>query len=111
MNVYKQVLATSAVLAACCEILFGQSIHLDLAHVFRWDQEQSMVYSVAFSPSGKDLAVSSGDGCLRLWNLTTKKPRLLVRRADDVSYCVAFSPNGKLVATGSHNKNLAVVET
>ena len=60
----------------------------------------SSVYSVAFSPDGKTLAAGSNDGSVRLWDLTTRRPRRPVTATGSV-YSVAFSPDGKTLAAGN----------
>ena len=64
-------------------------------------EHQSRVLSVAFSPDGKLLASSSGDGTVILWDVDSHKllGRLPTQRK--AVNAVAFSRNGKLLASAS----------
>ncbi len=58
----------------------------------------SDIYSVAFSPNGKILAVDDG-GTVKLWDLTTGAELRTIETGSVNS--VAFSPDGKILACGS----------
>ncbi len=64
------------------------------------------VTDVAFSPSLRHLASSSGDNCIMLWNY---KPQLRAFRFvghRGVVTSVQFSPEGDLLASGSKDKTV-----
>jgi WD40 repeat protein len=59
--------------------------------------------ALAFTPDGKKLAVSAGNGGAELWDMATKKVEAILRRAelaDDYVKSIAFSPDGLTLATG-----------
>jgi WD40 repeat protein len=73
---------------------------------------RSAVYGVSFSPDGKALASSSGDGSIILWDVATGKPRgrpLTGHRG--IVYGVAFSPDGHLLASASADGTVIVWDT
>jgi WD40 repeat protein/tetratricopeptide (TPR) repeat protein/tRNA A-37 threonylcarbamoyl transferase component Bud32 len=55
------------------------------------------VHGVAFSPDGKHVVTSSGDGTVRVWDAASGK-EIRVLQAGRVSQGVAYSPDGRYVA-------------
>ena len=70
------------------------------------------VTGVAFSPDGKTLAACGGlpgaSGEIRLWNVTTRKARVLTALHKDVVYSIAWSPDGKTLAAGSYDRMVSL---
>src|SRR5262249_42012947 len=63
------------------------------------------VWSVAFSPDGKTLALGGGlagqPGEIQLWDVATGKEQATLKGHTDGVNCVAFSPDGKTLASAS----------
>jgi WD40 repeat protein len=60
-----------------------------------------VVYSVAFSPSGKQLASAGQDKTVRTWDVESGRSGLVITQHSDVVYRVQFTPDGNgLVSCG-----------
>jgi WD40 repeat protein len=68
------------------------------------------VWSVAFSPDGKLLAVSDSAGEIHLWRMDDGKKIITFRGHTHWICSVAFSPNGKLLASSSADGTLKLWE-
>ena len=55
--------------------------------------------AIAFSPDGRRLASGGDDGMVRIWDLDTGKPVLVLKGHTGRVHTVAFSPDGALVAS------------
>ncbi|WP_337307963.1 MULTISPECIES: nSTAND1 domain-containing NTPase [unclassified Streptomyces] len=65
------------------------------------DAVNKSIYSVAFSPDGSTLAMASGDGKLRLWDLSRRRLTATLTGHTDMAQSVSFTPDGKtLVSSG-----------
>jgi len=66
-----------------------------------WKGHTSDVYRCCFSHDGEQLATTSQDGSVRLWDVATGKQVKTLFQAKDPTYDVAYSHDGKiLVAVG-----------
>jgi WD40 repeat protein len=82
-----------------------------LAELLLWDLRTGQVRAslqdlapnggyVAFSPDGTTLAVASDKGPVRLWDLESRRLRLLAPETESARG-LAFSPDGKVLASGT----------
>jgi WD40 repeat protein len=67
-------------------------------------------YSVAFSPSGKILATSGGQGSdLTLWDVATGQPMFQPEKSKTGGIgAIAFSPDGRFIASGDSDSNVII---
>ena len=67
------------------------------------------VWSVAFSPDGKQIVSGSNDQTIRVWNVATGEQCGEALRGHDSSVTsVAFSPDGKQIVSGSDDQTIRV---
>ena len=60
------------------------------------------MYSVAFSPDGKRLAVAGSKGVIYLWNLAAGSQHRTLRSGSPIN-SIAFSHNGQTLVAGGAN--------
>lgn len=70
---------------------------------------EGAVVSVAFDPHGTTLVSGGVDGTVRVWDLATRKGRVLFR-TDQAVNAVEFSPDGRRLAVGSTDENLYLLD-
>jgi len=64
------------------------------------------IFSVAFSPEGKQLAAGTMDSEIRLWQVVDSKQLLICQGHTAWVRSVAFSPDGSLLASGSSDHTI-----
>ena len=64
------------------------------------------VWSVVFSPDGKQVVSGSRDQTVRLWDAATGAAQQTLEGHTDSVTSVAFSPDGKQVVSGSGDKTV-----
>jgi len=60
---------------------------------------EGIIWDIAFSPDGKELASSSADGTVRIWRTADGEQLQVLQHPSDIS-SVAFSPDGSILAAG-----------
>ena len=79
------------------------------AAALRGTNDAPQVYSVAWSPDGKQLAsLTAGSTRISLWDLANPNPPAILRGHAGVVFGVAWSPDGKQVASGSDDVTIIV---
>src|SRR5436305_15342036 len=65
-----------------------------------------LVYGLAFSPDGKQLATAGFDNLVKVWDFASgKEVRKLAGHTGPV-YCVAYTKHGTLLASSGHDHTL-----
>src|SRR5262249_54391523 len=59
----------------------------------------SSVTSLAFDPTGRLLASGSGDTTARIWDVSTRRTRVILRGHSGPVHAVAFTPDGRRLLT------------
>jgi predicted NACHT family NTPase len=69
-------------------------------------QALGAVFSVAFSPDGKILAIGDGNGVVHLWETATGREILICKGHNSTIPSVAFSPCDQILASGSYDRTI-----
>jgi WD40 repeat protein len=69
---------------------------------------ESVVWSVDFSPDGKLLVSTHGDGAILVWDVANRERVANLREHSGGVRAVAFSPDGKRVASASEDHSVVV---
>jgi WD40 repeat protein len=72
----------------------------------RLDGHLALVSRVVFSPDGKALVSAGHDGTVRIWDIATKRQRLLLDQFQGNVRGLAISPDGKRIFTGETSRGL-----
>jgi WD40 repeat protein len=66
----------------------------------------SGVFSVAFSPDGKQLASGSMDNSVKLWTISRSEPVATLHGHQGTIMGLAFAPDGHILASASSDKTV-----
>jgi WD40 repeat protein/tRNA A-37 threonylcarbamoyl transferase component Bud32 len=67
---------------------------------------QKAVMCLAFHPDGSQIVSGSGDGSVRIWELSTRRPLCVLEGTGGTIRCVAVSPDGNWLAAGDERGGL-----
>lgn len=67
---------------------------------------ESIVWSVAFSPDGRWLVSTHGDGSILIWDVANRELEASLRQHSGGVRAVAFSPDGKRLATAGDDQSV-----
>lgn len=69
-----------------------------------------VVFSIAFTPDGAQLASASFDQSVKLWDVKSHTMIREYHHHSDFVYAVAFSPDGKQLVSSSKDRTIALVD-
>ena len=79
----------------------------EITHCIRtFKGQRHSAMSIAFSPNGQLVASGSRDNIVRLWDVSTGRPRRILEGHSDIVQTVAFSLNSRILASGSKDKTI-----
>ena len=73
--------------------------------------ENNSVFNLAFSPDGTQLASTSNDATIQLWDTTHNDKPITIRNHIGAPTALAFSPDGKILASGSDETLIQLWDT
>ncbi|BCL38029.1 eIF2A-related protein [Nostoc sp. MS1] len=68
----------------------------------------NQVYSVAYSPNGRQLASASRDKTIKIWDISTGKTLNTLSGHNSEVRSIAYSPDGKYLASASFDKTIKI---
>jgi transcription initiation factor TFIID subunit 5 len=68
----------------------------------------SMLTCIACSPDGKEIAVGAEDGSVSVWDISSAKRRLLLRKHAGAVWSVAYSRDATVLVSASEDCSLAI---
>jgi WD40 repeat protein len=66
----------------------------------------SAVWTLAFAPKGRTLAIGRDDGKIQLWDIATQQLKLNLKGSPARLWSLAFSPNGTQVASAGSDRTI-----
>ena len=70
--------------------------------IFPQSENLKIINSIAFSPNGKHLIISSHDSRIIIWDVATGKEIRTLQEHGKIAFSLAYSPNGKIIVSGSY---------
>lgn len=64
------------------------------------------INSIKFSPDGKTIATASEDNTVRIWQVSSKKLKILKTDNEAETWSISWSPDGNIIATGRKDKSI-----
>jgi eukaryotic-like serine/threonine-protein kinase len=75
--------------------------------ITRWDYS-SYVWNLAWSPDGRYLVSTHGDGSILLWDMVARERVANLNQHSQPVGAVAFAPDGQRVASGSEDRSIII---
>ena len=107
------IIMTAVLFSACSArvvpaVVSNQTKFISLGTTFLTTQSASSVFSVAWSPDGKHLALGYADGSVQVCDATNGKKDFTVQGHSSHVWALAWSPDGKRLASASWDHTVQV---